>query len=64
MKDYYVVIEAENSNAARELMFAEYADKWSFQYDHDKFDPTYFPAGIYEIIRQPQNVVTDAETTI
>lgn len=35
---YYVTIEAEDTNTARQIMFNRYGDKWSFCYPENQFD--------------------------
>lgn len=43
-----VLIEAKNSNAAREKMFKTFGPKWSFQYNNLP-DMSFFPRGVIKL---------------
>lgn len=47
-KDCVVEIEAEDYGSAREKMFDNFNDKWSFQYVEIP-DMGYFPRGIFKL---------------
>jgi hypothetical protein len=48
MKDFWIEIEAKDSDSAREVMVKNYGNKWAFQYNEDNWNPEYFPGGCYE----------------
>jgi hypothetical protein len=47
-KDCVVAVEAEDSTAAREHMFATFGRKWAFQYD-ELPEMSYFPRGVLRL---------------
>lgn len=52
LKDYWIEIEAETSEIAREIMVAHWKDRWGFQYDEKNHKPEYYPKGCLLNIKQ------------
>jgi len=56
MKDYWVEVIADNYTEARRIFIEQFSsvcmespDKWSFQYEENEFNKTYFPKGCYAV---------------
>lgn len=47
-KDCVVLIEAEDSNEARDKMFKTFGPKWSMQYNNEP-DMSHYPKGIVKL---------------
>ncbi len=47
MRDYWVEIEAENYDRAREIMIDVFGTKWAMMYTIEDFDPSYYPNGCH-----------------
>jgi len=47
MKGYYVVIKAEDEEAARFALFGLFGDSWRFLYKPGEFSPSSCPKGEY-----------------
>jgi hypothetical protein len=52
LKDYYVVIEAEDAGIARQIMSDCFGNKWAFMYY--KIDTKHYPKGVLLTIKQQQ----------
>ncbi len=57
MRDYWVRVESTSYNAARETFVDEFSSiemprpmGWSWQYEEENFDKSFFPAGEYKFI--------------
>jgi hypothetical protein len=51
MKDYWIEIECDDMDLARQLMFDYYGKKWGMMYTDATFNPEYYPKGCFEQIR-------------
>lgn len=45
LKDYYITIEAESEDVARQIMFEHFDLKWFTSYDEKSFNSSYFTKG-------------------
>jgi hypothetical protein len=50
MKDHWIEIVAPSEGAARDKMYELFGVKWSFQYDEQNFDTSYFIKGCHSRI--------------
>ena len=60
LNNYWVRVVAESHGKARKIFIEQFSTPkmergamcWSFQYDEDKFDKSYFPLGEYAVLNQ------------
>lgn len=52
LKDYYVIVKAEDENIAREIMTLHWGSKWFTSYTEDNFSFGYFNNGCLLTISQ------------